>query len=553
MSFLFDDKSIATILASIGAKETLKNKNFKGLIKVADSTAAQLAIPYLVNLQRKIDPASSQISVTLRGSQLGSTRPATVADFRKLGDFLRFSATNQLTWNNQRFAWTENDPSIPADKSKLWDLTGMVDDRAAREKGTRRVLTENFVTNKDGLVAYLTSIRDNEANGNRVLQVMIKNLIQELNRELVKVGSKPISTTSTTAAATTAELDKEAVVDGFGTSNLLSLDNWNVGLSAHPNFESSSDQYLLKVKDLASFTSFTEFLKKFLVRTVEVDNKGNRNIVTLNAVGSDSDPCLAVHILYKRATELKSLARSDEAEKPGYVRMVDLYLKAVQDFGSKFTDKNGRPCAVTTARAAATSPSSAPLDILFDPNEPEEPGRGGGRGRGGRGYGEDTGVTAQTLSEIITNLPLNETLISENKIYRFLGYIDKIMPRETGAARNVIDPRFRTLSQAFTGGQADLVLGRDAKAIEASMNDYINDYCNAIQKYKEIVDAVIVLISQFKEKYNKQILDNETWRVAVFGQVGATESDSYSIGKRNIARLKYLHYSGNSKCAQGLF
>jgi len=563
---LFDNSDFLNILASIGAQDVLKNKNFKStkpnIIKSAQqATNAALAKYYLENLKSKISPqAATQSSVDSRGSEsTAELKGANVDDFRTLGDFIRYAEEQKLTWSGKRFSWLATDTSLPQDKAGLWIIDAMSKDRV-RAKQSREVERTDYYVSKDGLIGYLTSLRDNEATKNRVLQVMIKKNIEEVNGILRGTGAAPLSTRPASSMA--GGLDLEAAVDGLGSSNILDVDDWQAGLNAHPNFETSEDQFLLKVKDLLNSGAFLNWLKKFKVRTMSKDSQGYPVEEVVDAVGTNGDPCTAVHILYKRASFLKNYASADEAEKPNYGKMVDLYLKVVQEYGRQLVGKDGKKCNVISLEPVGPKPTpgatgpggripTSGLNLEL-PGGPVGPGGRRTPGKGGRGGDVDEQVDISSLSQVVYMMPLDLSLIGERKISSFLLKIAEIMPEEANAAGSIINPLFSEIKVAFKDGQADLPLNQKAIDIEGSMHNYVRDYCATIARYKRIIAAVEKLIIQFKDRFESDLKDEPKLWSKVTSQAGNQVGDSYSIARQIISILVRLQYSGNSKCAPGL-
>jgi hypothetical protein len=359
MSFIYENKLLLQALLEAGgalekkAQDNEQSKqnileNFRDFNQNQEIVKAlpdyDLALKLLYNLQRELkDPKAPPAGIPI-GTQSGSTQiEANTANFRTLGDFLNWAAANKLTWKNQRFAWTKEE----ADKDRSiinnnWTFTSLPFDRNDRSLDRQPIRTIAYA-NKDALIEYLAALRDSpETQKNNVLKFMLASLIGEANGFLRIQGEKPIETKTSPKPAD--NLDPNLIVDILPA--ILGNDTINENLNNAPfNLFKADNVNALTVEDLKSKSNFTNWLSN---RQIKV-NLGGKNPTTKVVKVFDpesGDPCLAVHILYKRALHLRNAAEGHDQFVTNYSKAINLYINAVTAFGREFTDKNGHPCTV---------------------------------------------------------------------------------------------------------------------------------------------------------------------------------------------------------------
>ena len=418
MSFIIDDQDLMTILMGAGASHIMK---FGQQIIARDFTPDEInqkrldylpyriAIPLLVNLQRQIDSSKSLPKAIPLGTELGPDADLTskVTNFRTLGDFIQWAAEKKLTWEGHRFAWSKDEAQDARSKG-AWTFTSYPRDRATRDEVTREPIMVTAYALKDELIEYLSYLRRFAVEkNNKVLQVMIGKIIGEVNTYLIASGENTIDTREKPTSAK-PDLDPNSIVDGF-TSDTLDLDNWDAGLNAYPSFISENITKKLTLRDISDQGSFLQWL-----RFMKIKNKDG--VVT--AFGTRGDPCLAIHILYKRAQYLTSVSAAGDKVKANYSKMVAQYYKAVTEYG-KNLQMNGKPCAIVSPGTVDTT----------------QTGKGTGTDTG-TGTGSGTTVDRQTSAIILDllqpqNMPLQMGLIDLNKINIFVDKIQRLVKAAT--------------------------------------------------------------------------------------------------------------------------
>ena len=545
MSFIIND-DLKIILAGLGAKDLiktadgvintddrLKSKFFtdqeKKAIEARGVPAYEVAKPFLINLQRKVDPASAPPATNPLGSQADNkTPPANVQDFRTLGDFLTWAAQNKLTWGGKRFAWMPEEQA-EALQNQAWTFTTEPTNRNNRDPNTRQTVKSTAYATKDQVIAYLTYLRDKVAPTNKVLEVMLKSLIEEFNVWLRSAGQQGIDSKSKPSIA--QALEPDAVVDAF-LSDTLDFSKWQDGLTGYPTFVGSYVKKLT-VKDLSSQGAFTNWLRFFKIKFKDANNK---DVVT-EVLNPEGDPCLAVHILYKRAQYLSGVAAGAEEAKPKYTQMVELYNRAVVDYGRAFK-KDGAICAV-----------SYPGNINQIPGGPggKPGGQPGGQPGGPGGAGGLTAVDMATLQEVVQNLPFLIDVIDFDRIDLFLKSVVKVMPRDTAEYAPHINDAMKKASELSKFPAVSLNLSSDPRQIANTLNKGSVSYCNFMYQMMNVVSYTRNLVSKFRIMFESKFTDARSLQL-IIGQVGKHETDSYGIATRNYLRLSHLSRVG--KCEE---
>jgi hypothetical protein len=411
MSFITDDKELMTILMGAGASHLMKFGQTMARQSTSDEDPKiqqartaflpyRIAIPMLVNLQRQIDPANALPKGVPLGTKLDENADlsAKVKDFRTLGDFIQWAADKQLTWEGKRFAWNKNEET-DARQAGAWTFTSYPRDRSTRDLVTREPIPVIAYALKPELVDYLTYLRRFAVQeNNKVLQVMIGKIIGEANTYLAAAGEKTIETKEKPAAPK-PDLDLDGVVDGF-TSDTLDMDTWDAGLNAYPSFTSGNITKKLTIKDISDQGSFFQWL-----RFMKVKNKNG----IVAASGTRGDPCLAVHILYKRAQYLSSVAAAGDKVKANYSKMVAQYLKAVTEYG-KNLQMDGKPCAVVSPGTTATT---------------TQPGKEIGTGAGDANEKQIAALLIDIMQP--QYMPLQVGIIDFNRINMFVDKMQKLI------------------------------------------------------------------------------------------------------------------------------
>lgn len=310
-----------------------------------------------------------------------------------LGDFLTWAATNQIKWDGQRIAWDyspgdpDATPPIPAsgtppDIENPWVFQSYQKGRD-RDQYTRQAITKTYYANKDGLLKFLTYLRDTPtAKENKVFEVMIGKVINQANQYLQpdeKIGPRPEDKPA-------SQFNDNDIVDGFPT-NIMDIKKPYDGIEQNaPMFTNASNK--LTYGDIKDFGSLQNWIS------------GMRDAATpdVDPNSAEGNPCQIVHILFLRARYLSSQVRYDRL-RPKYSELTKLYLTNITNFGKQFKYKD-QACAVT---APGTGPGEKPGQ------KPGQPGQGGGL----------AAASPQILMQLSSLRPFNSQFVSFQEITKF--------------------------------------------------------------------------------------------------------------------------------------
>ena len=596
MSFLFNDENIKNLLASIEAKNQLKKigqvppgapptlippgyyippgappgtlpQPIPAQPKIStpdefapvDMDAYRLAKPLLVNLQRTIDPSSKVSEIASRGSELGtSAAKPDVRNFRTLGDFIRWSSDNKLTWKGKRFSFPSSEPEPARSSGANISIDAMEPGRSRGENLSPN--KDTFLVNIPNMIGYLSSIRDNEATipENKVLEVMIKSNIVELNRILSNAGMQTIPTKSTTLI--TNQIPDNAIIDGFGSMTVFNPADgkWDEQLGAAPFFPGSGK--VLTGKDIKNTGAFQSWLSQFKTLKKQPAPKPGETpkpASEADAVRFDSpyaDPCTALFILNKRANNLKSRAdglaqRYDDAKD--YPKYIDAYLDAIKKISGVVKDPSGAACAITT-------PTTLGAGGIPGTGVPGAAGTGAA-GTGAAGTGAAGGKIQEAnpalLREIVGAFPLRREAVRLYAISEFISLIEKLNNTNLTSKGQQISNLIREASTHPNDGinfNLDLTTSWSRKPTDPSVyeNPFLIDmkpvssgaspvqhFSNYVTTVYQIVDRVGGLIRDFYNTYKTQIDADSTLKHEVVYQAGVNGSGSGTIQYYNLSAL----------------
>lgn len=323
----------------------------------------------------------------------GSEKPPEIKpeNLITLGDFLTWAAANKVMWDGARIAWDYTPPDDQGqgesgEKPNIenpWVFQSYQKGRD-RDQFTRQAVTKTYYANKDGLLKFLTYLRDTPAaKENKVFEVMISKVIGQANQYLQpneKIGPRPEEKPA-------AQFNDGDVVDGF-PSNIMDIKKPYDGIEQNaPMFTNASNKLTYgDVKDLASLQNWISGMRDASAPNVDPNS-------------AEGNPCQIVHILYLRARYLSSQVRYDKL-RPKYSEFAKLYLTNITNLGKQFS-YNGQACAVT---APGVGPGQ-------QPGQPEQPGQGGG---------ELSAATPAILQQLSTLRPFNAQYISFPEIKKFV-------------------------------------------------------------------------------------------------------------------------------------
>lgn len=504
MSFIYENDQLILSLLEAGEKSiqkqaqntTAREPTEKENI-VASIPDYELALKLLYNLQRDLgdpDAPAAGVPIGVEGNPTANIT-ANTANFRTLGDFLKWATDNKLTWKGKRFAWNQAEVDAKRDSpddptQKAWVFTSLPFDRNNRNVNRQPQATTAYA-DKDALVEYLAALRDSpDAQKNKVLQFMLATLIGEANGYLRIAGEKPISTRATDKPQDS--LNPRLVIDV--APSVLSLETVNEGIDNHPFQNVNPDsENALTVTDLRDEGAFKAWLRNRKVKvTIPAVGKQPAKTLIAGATDSNGDPCLAVHVLYKRALQLRNVATGDDQEVPNYSKAVSLYLQAVTNFGKTLVGKDGKSCAVLTPGTS---------DIVG----PQQSTPGSGVG------GAAKPVTPQMLNDVVQYMPLNLNSINLNDMDAFFRAYEKVVDNTGSSAEQAVKElhaQFNTarqnLAKPMIAARYDFPLIGGADAVVRWLRDPSNSYSSFVQNLLVALEAVLGAISLFYNSYVRQ-------------------------------------------------
>lgn len=493
MSFIFENKKLIQTLVEVG-DEAIQKQAQNTRTNAAPVSDYELAQKLLFNLQRELgDPQAPAAGMPLgvEGGAGDINLTANTANFRTLGDFLNWAIEKKITWKGKRFAWDQSEvdekrgqPEDPTQKA--WVFTSMSFNRNDRSVD-RQPNTVRVYADKDALVEFLSALRDSpEASNNKVLSFMLSSLIGEVNRYLRIAGQKPIDPKP--SAKPQEFLNSDLIVDVV--PDILDLENFDEGLDNHPfqNIEPDSNN-ALTVKDLKDEGTFKYWLRNKKVK-VTISSQGNQSTKVVGATDPKGDPCLAVHILYKRALYLKNVAAGDDKIVPNYSKAVALYLQSVTTFGKNILDKDGKPCAVTT---------TGTIDPASQQQQQQQQ-------RGTTG----TNQVQQMLYNVVRLMPLRSENFDFSRIQAFFRAYEALLQGSNSSQLSAVQEfsnRVATSRQEISGllndsGMFNFNLGVDPSTVAQWVKPpAFRNYVPFVQKLMSALDATQSAISMFYSEY----------------------------------------------------
>lgn len=363
--------------------------------------AYKLAKTLLLGLRSAVitDPNDPDFVKKSAPLDFGSETPPDIKpeNLKTLGDFLTWAAANKVMWDGKRIAWDYNpgdpdaNPAIPPSGEKPdiedpWVFQSYQKGRD-RDQYTREAVTKTYYANKDGLLKFLTYLRDTPAaKENKVFEVMTGKVISQVNQYLQpqeKIGPRPEDKPA-------AQFNDNDVVDGF-PSNIMDVKKAYDGIQQYaPGFANVPQR--LTYGDIKDFGSLQNWVS------------GMRDAAKPNEdpTSPEGNPCGIINILYLRAKYLASQVRYDRL-RPKYSELAKVYLTNITNFGKQFTF-NGQACAVTQP---GTGPGT----------QPEQPGQQPGQGQGQGGL---SAASPQILQKLSSLRPFNAQYISFPEIKKFV-------------------------------------------------------------------------------------------------------------------------------------
>jgi len=444
MPSIFDDINFIKKLAAIGAS-SLEKKGQKS--DATSSKTLELAKKLLLNLQRQIDPEKTSekskytpLSSEIKNESLPSPN-LMLPDVRSLGDFLRWAAKNELTWENKRIAWV----SDKSPNNEAWQLSAKNPDR--NRDSSRNVIENNVWFTKDALIGYLSYLRDSVKD--RILKDPIKQLINELNIYLSKLPDEKLVPTDPQSSST---LNPKIIIDAFPNKIITQND----GLNQAPNFYNfiESPAETLRVENISSYENFISWLK----------DMSYNNISALDP----SVVCSVVNILYVRSKILQSRATKN------YKAAVDLYQKNITEFGPQLTDASGSHCTITS----------------LEKKSPQQT--------------DQTVIDSQTfITELLNqdNLALEYDYMDIGKISAFINMVSKLNDPNINADITQTKTAIASMSQ-YTNNTR-FPIKDDNNSIRTLIDENLNKTIDASYFYHSLISIVYHVSNIYKTLYNR--------------------------------------------------
>lgn len=521
MSFIFDDKKLLVKLISEGQKAVPKKLDIDTTnpytITPEMISVSEAAKRLLFGLQKDLGDPAAPVAAAPIGVEGGAPvdpkeLTAFPKDLRTLGDFLQWASQKKLTWDNKRIAWAPGETSIP---DSAWEFTSMRTNRDDRQIDRKPEEVKAYA-DKDALISYLTYLRDSDdAKSNQVLQFMLSTLIGEANGYLRIAKEKPIDLKTPTTPKDA--IDPRTIVDVVPA--VLDPNNPTDGLDNHP-FKGNKDELnWLQVSDLKDQNSFMAWLRNRKIKIPAKDKNPAKEVGALQIDGGD--PCLAVHIIYKRALALKNVAAADDGVVPNYSKAVALYMQQVVAFGRMLTSADGKNCDVITPGTQTPGASG------------DKPGTGGPAKK----------VSPETIGQIINSMPLNPDNINFNEIESFFRLYEGVVSESgtalaAGAIKSINDAR-----AAMNNAKNKTIRGNTVYDMTADVTLYANMLQPpAYQRYLQLMYDLDIVVTATKEvveyfytQYGKQMNPDDQSLV----QAQFQGNYSYAVRNRDIInRLK---------------
>jgi len=542
MSFIYENDELIKLLIAEGSKSLNKQGQASpASTPTINPDTYNLAKTLLVGLQKSIDPQNAP----KESSPIGVKDPsitdltANVSNLMSLGDFLQWAAAKQLTWKGERFAWgPDKDTVDPKTGAKIkadphpdgaWVFTVKKIDRSSRDPDTREPQYITAYADKEPLVAYLSTLRDEASSGGsekKVFQVMLSKIIGQVNEFLTSAGENPIDTKSKPEDKK-SDLNPEAIVDGFA-SNILDPSTALVGANAAPTFLGTNPANQLRVKHLLDLGAFTSWLRD---KQIVVAGIAGKPATKPGVLDPEGDPCSALYILFQRAQYLSSIAPGAEKASPGYTKMITLYQKQLQEFGKNFKGKDGNPCTVTSAGTGISSTDGKPGGNEYAKWD-------GGAGVGGKG---DPKVTGQLIDQMVMALPLNIQEINFHKISQFFMLYNQLLADSKSVVKsevqNAMNQSYTSMSTASgltTGKNSFSMFAGPSEVVEWLQPPQGNKYMPFLSHLKAILSNTRTVLGVFYDSYKDMF--NSEQRAHVEAQI----AEPNSIYKNNWNKLRAL-------------
>ena len=470
MSFILQDEELIKLLTAAGASHVNKYGQVAQDPTIEDNLDYQLAKKLLIGLQRQIDPdnAPARSVIGQEGAPEGTDIRISAKQLKNLGDLLTWVATNKITQNGNRFAWTDaekNAGAVLPQEILQYDVMG---EGRQRDPATRQPLTSVMWASKPELISFISSLRDSpEFKKNKVFQVMISKLITQANEGLE--DNEQISATQHGKGSDVAGAN--IVVDGF-PSDILDLRNPYEGLDQRPNFEQLTNH--LTMANLRDGNSLLSWLNAMKLQAP------NGTIGVLDH--RQPDPCTAVHVLYLRATRLAQIGGGPNAPA-NYPQIIQAYRQAVVTIGKTFTGADGKPCAVTAPGTSAET-------------EVRPAGRPGG-----------SQISTQQLMSVVSSMPLTLEAVHLDSIQRFFQNYMRILQNTSTTQYSVVSGIYSRVQDDINKINQTLKTPMTSFTLEMSPRDILTwvkepaAYTSFLTPLYEVVELTSDAILNFYNHY----------------------------------------------------
>ncbi len=356
----------------------------------------------LVNrLSREMSAAPEPLNIA---SETASSIDLNVNDLQSLGKLLQFMSNNKIRLDGSRIVYSEAEMgSLPEEeRNQLSPVTVNL----SRDVTSRKWNTADYHTRLPLLIKYVSYLKDKaqslkkigDAQG-KILEVMVGKLIDSINT--IKPDSG-LSRHPKSQPDKPNEMPPDTVVDTFGTK-VFDINN--------PY--SDKGAIALTSKDLSTKESLNAWLRQSPEATIMYNQTASK------FTDPETNHCNVINVLYKRAYNLVRTAASPEESKK-----YNFYLNKITQLGTSFTDPSGKACTV----GGATK--------LYNKHNLVGGSPGEGEGK--------TGVSPQTLEQIIQTLPFDIQDIDFTRIKNFFTLYSKI------ASSNYAQSAITSMGMALT-------------------------------------------------------------------------------------------------------
>lgn len=498
MSFILQDEKLLLDLAH----SLVKNS------QVAPPTELSVAKKLVNRLQREMTGAPEPLNVSSGTADPSDPIGLNVADMQNMAKFLQFLSNNQIQLNGVRIAYSAAEAEARGLSEDIKNKLSPISVSVSRDTATRKWNTADFWANLPLLIQYIHYLqakadsmeKAGDAQGH-VLRVMIGKLIDSVNNYKPDSG---LSRAKQKAAPDSPNVVADDVVlDEFNTKT-LDIKN--------PTTDRGTNQIKLYAKDLRSRETLNAWLEGGEggeAKIVMYDAKGQRSEVSFTDDAADA--CVAVNVLYRRASRWLQLSKSPEDTK-----RFTFYVNKIKELGPTFTGADNKPC--TIAGVTTTPTTTAP---------------------GTAGTGPQV---TQFVNRVVSALPLDARDIDFRRIRSFLTLMQGLTST------------FPAMQQHISDVNSGMDAIRDATAEEtqtfslslspeqfadmfAQKKTPGDQYLPMIIALQRVLNGTRLMLENFYSLYGKYLTEDQ--KSEVLDQIGSSPTD-YSIFRQNSNQLERL-------------